>query len=360
MTNRTRIHDAVAAPFDLELTESFAISGGAQERALNVLVTVTLEGGAVGLGEAAPFPAFNGETQAAVLEAWPAVRDAIAGANVSNFRGISAKIHEATTSSALAFGVETAVLDALCRSFDLPLVTLFGGDLDGQLRSDVTITAGTVDHARASAQRAMASGFDTLKVKVGAGSARDDVERILAIASEAPSCRFILDANGAFEAAAAIDLLASLRDVTVALFEQPTGKDDIDGLAKVREYGSLRRIRVAADESLNDAHDLRALAGAVDVVNVKPSKSGLVGAYDLSIQALGAGFGLMIGGMVESGLAMSASACLASAIGRFDFVDLDTPLFFADAPLVGGMRYEGACIRIDRCSPGHGVRLRGN
>ena len=75
-------------------------------------------------------------------------------------------------------GVETAVLDALCRSFDLPLVTLFGGDLDGQLRSDVTITAGTVDHARASAQRAMASGFDTLKVKVGAGSARDDVERI--------------------------------------------------------------------------------------------------------------------------------------------------------------------------------------
>ncbi|MFO0675534.1 MAG: enolase C-terminal domain-like protein [Polyangiaceae bacterium] len=356
----TCIVRAEAENFDMDLRESFAISGGAQERAANVLVTVTLASGHVGLGECAPFPAFNGETQADVLAEFRKVLPLLDGADASDFRALARRLGEATHSGALRFGLDTAILDAVCRRFGTPMPLVFGGSTGGTLRSDITITAGDVAHARTSAREAARRGFDTLKVKVGAGSAHEDVARILAIHEEAPLAAFILDANGAYDVGTAKDVLDRLSHVPIALFEQPTpgGEDDVRALAEVRAHAAKRGTKVAADESVNGVGDLARLVGAVDVVNVKPSKSGLVGAADLAVAALGAGFGLMIGGMVESSLAMSASASLAVGIGRFTFVDLDTPLFFADAPLEGGMRYDGATIHVDRCIPGHGVRLR--
>ena len=49
---------------DLALREPFGIASGAQLVAENLLVTVELADGTRGFGEAAPFPAYNGETQA--------------------------------------------------------------------------------------------------------------------------------------------------------------------------------------------------------------------------------------------------------------------------------------------------------
>jgi L-alanine-DL-glutamate epimerase-like enolase superfamily enzyme len=49
--------------FDVPLDEPFGIAGGTQHVAKNVLVEVRLADGTRGLGEAAPFPAVNGETQ---------------------------------------------------------------------------------------------------------------------------------------------------------------------------------------------------------------------------------------------------------------------------------------------------------
>ena len=56
-------------------------------------------------------------------------------------------------------------------------------------------------------------------------------------------------------------------------------------------------------------------------------KSGIVQAREIALLAKAAGIKLMIGGMMESSLAMTASAHLASGLGGFDFIDLDTPFF---------------------------------
>ena len=48
------ITDVTAEPLDIELTEPFGIATGAQLKAENVLVTVTLSDGTTGSGEAAP------------------------------------------------------------------------------------------------------------------------------------------------------------------------------------------------------------------------------------------------------------------------------------------------------------------
>ena len=82
MSERIEILRVEAVPLDIGLHVPFGISGGAQAVARNVLVTVVLSDGTRGIGEAAPFTAYNGETQEqalTVLGASPRVAREAAG-----------------------------------------------------------------------------------------------------------------------------------------------------------------------------------------------------------------------------------------------------------------------------------------
>ena len=350
------IADVTASALDIELNEPFGIATGAQLVARNVLVTVTLSDGTRGIGEAAPFPAVNGETQPAVQAALGAARSGLLGLDATRWRPAAELAREALrgTPSALA-GFESALLDALCRHSRTSLWSFFGG-AERELVSDITIPTGSVEHARAAASRATERGFHMLKIKVGGVPFEHDRTRLAAILEAAPSALLVLDANASFTAEVALELLAALGDAKarVALFEQPTGKYDLDGLRAVRELGC---VPVAADESACSASDVLALiaARAVDVINIKTMKCGIVEALDMIAVARAARLGLMIGGMVESKLSMTVSACLAAGNGGFGYVDLDTPWFMKDAPFEGGWEEQRATLRVDHIEVGHGV-----
>jgi L-alanine-DL-glutamate epimerase-like enolase superfamily enzyme len=350
------IADVTALPFDIELTEPFGIATGAQHVANNVLVTVTLSDGTVGTGEAAPFPAVNGETQSAVLGALSAAHSSFVGLDALRWRPAVVVAEHALrgTPSALA-ALESALLDALCRRARVSLWAFFGG-AHSELVSDITITTGSPERARAAALRAIELGFVTLKIKVGGTLFDHDRARLAAIVDAAPSARLILDANGSMTAEEALALLDALGHAKgqVSLFEQPTGKLDLDGLRKVREHGG---VPVCADESACCAADVLSLlaAQAIDAINIKTMKCGIVEAMSMISVARAAGLGLMIGGMVESKLSMSVSACLAAGTGGFSHVDLDTPWFMKNAPISGGWVEHGPTLRLDHIASGHGV-----
>jgi len=350
------IADVTAAPLDIELTEPFGIATGAQTLAANVLVTLTLSDGTTGTGEAAPFPAVNGETQGAVLDALAAASSSLAGLDALRWRpavGVAEHALRGTPTALAAF--ESALLDALCRRAGISLWSFFGG-AQKELVSDITIPTGSPEHAKAAAGRAIDAGFATLKVKVGGVPFDHDRARLAAIVQAAPNARLVLDANASLSAEEALALLEALGHAKgqVALFEQPTAKLDLDGLRRVREHGG---VPVAADESACSAADVLALiaARAVDAINIKTMKCGIVEATDMIAVARAAGLGLMIGGMVESKLSMTVSACLAAGMGGFAHVDLDTPWFMKDAPLEGGWLERGATLRVDQIGAGHGV-----
>jgi hypothetical protein len=67
----------------------------------------------------------------------------------------------------------------------------------------------------------------------------------------------------------------------------------------------------------------------------------------------------MIGGNIESILAMTTSACFAAGLGGFGYADLDTPLFLAGNPFEGGFSMDGGRISVSHIAAGHGVRPRG-
>ncbi|MGC4092383.1 MAG: enolase C-terminal domain-like protein [Polyangiaceae bacterium] len=145
---------------------------------------------------------------------------------------------------------------------------------------------------------------------------------------------------------------------SVALFEQPTAAADLEGLLRVEREA---KVLVAADESARSASDVARIARmhAASVVNIKIMKTGVVEAWDMIACAKSHGLGLMVGGMVETELAMTTSACLAAGVGGFRFVDLDTPLFMAARPLGGGFEQRGPRLRVDHIEHGHGVVFLG-
>jgi L-Ala-D/L-Glu epimerase len=355
------IESVRAVPWNVELTEPFGIATGAQFVAENVLVEVRLTDGTCGIGEAAPFPAVNGETQARALAAVEQAGAVLLGNDARRWRRIARELKEIVggAPSALA-GLEMAILDAWLRSAGVSLWAFFGG-AEKSLETDITIVTGTAVRARDAAERAVASGFRTLKIKVGGASPEHDIERLDAIALAAPHARFVLDANGSMTADAAVALVDRVGRARVALFEQPTAAGDYDGLRAVRERAG---VPVAADESARSASDVLALAHAraVDVVNVKITKSGVAEACDMCAVARGADLALMIGGMVETPLAMTVSACLAAGLGGFEFVDLDTPFFMKELPTEGvwgegGSDRRKPIIDVAPTATGHGVGL---
>jgi L-alanine-DL-glutamate epimerase-like enolase superfamily enzyme len=360
MSMLTTIRALSVEPLDIPLHMPFGIASGAQDIARNLLVTVELADGTRGYGEAAPFPAFNGETQALAQAAVDAARSTIEGADAREWRRIAAALRKAIGPVGSAqCAIETAVLDAWTRQAGIPLWAFFGG-AGASLETDMTITTGTVEQAAAAAQAILARGIHTIKIKIGGGGVGLDVERVCAIHAAAPDAPLILDGNGGYTADYALGLMALLKQqgVPVALLEQPVRRDDWEGLLQVARWAGAP---LAADESLSSAADALRIAGeqAAQVLNIKLMKCGIVEALDIATIARTAGLGLMIGGMVESMLAMTVSACFAAGQGGFAFVDLDTPLFMAENPFDGGMVYQGGRLDLSGILAGHGVTPRG-
>ena len=352
----TTITKITAHPIDLELTEPFAIAGGAQHVAANVVVELVLADGTVGLGEAAPFAAVSGETRERSLAAIDAVRGPMLGKDARSIRPLADLLVGLVTSEPAArCALEMALFDAVARHYRIPLWTYFGG-AGTQLETDMTITAGDATAARTAASAIVARGISVIKVKVGALSPAEDAERVHLVRLAAPGARLIADANGGYDAAQALEFLRILaeRGTPIELFEQPVAP------AAWSELGGRELpfpVLLCADESARSARDVVELvrSRSAHAVNLKPMKTGVVEAIAMWNVAVAGGLTLMIGGMVESKLAMSFSAHLAAGLGGFSYVDLDTPMFIADCPFRGGFEQRGAVLDVGHVLAGHGV-----
>jgi L-alanine-DL-glutamate epimerase-like enolase superfamily enzyme len=354
----TLIRSLEVSVLDLPLHVPFGISGGAQAVANNVLVRLELADGGRGYGEAAPLPPYNGETQADAIAALRSLAGWLIGRDARNWRDLGQEFLAKMTvrSGSALCALETALLDAVTRHDGIPLWKYFGG-ADTRLETDMTITTGTPEEAAAGARDIRARKIRVIKVKIGgAAGPAHDLARLSAIHEAAPDSPLVLDGNAGLSRAQARELVRGLklRGINPALLEQWLAKDDLDGL---RGLGEESGWLVAADESVTTPGDATRLAHAksVQVFNIKLMKGGIAAALGIVEVARQHGLQLMIGGNVESILAMTTSACFAAGCGGFSFADLDTPLFLASNPFNGGFQLDGGMISVAAISAGHGV-----
>ena len=206
-------------------------------------------------------------------------------------------------------------------------------------KSVVTAYTISLDAPEAMADAAArAASRPLLKVKLGGGhdSRYDDGARIAAVRRAAPKAELIVDANEGWSEHDLERNLGACMRAGVTLIEQPLPEGRDAALARIS-----RPIPICADESVHDRASLNAIGGKYDAINVKLDKAGgLTEALALATEAERRGFGVMVGCMVATSLAMAPAMLVAQ---RARVVDLDGPLLLAeDRP--HGLRYEGSVV----------------
>jgi L-alanine-DL-glutamate epimerase-like enolase superfamily enzyme len=193
--------------------------------------------------------------------------------------------------------------------------------LDWQPHAVTTVYTIGIDSPENMQEDAAAhADFPILKVKVGIG---DPLQQISAIRNGSPDAAIVIDANQAWTVADLDKYAEGLKALNVEMIEQPLAHDSDEAL---RGYESL--IPLCADESCDTRADLEKLAGLYEIVNIKLDKTGgLTEAVALALQAESMGFGLMVGNMLGSSLAMAPAFVIAQ---RCRYVDIDGPLLQAE------------------------------
>ena len=314
------------------LYQPFRVATGQHDHLENILFAIELKDGTKGFGEAAVATHITGETIAGTLKNLKSMAVWLKGKKPEDYLNISSYLHGhlAANQSAVA-AVEMAVFDALTRYLRVPLWRLWAS-CPKRLHTDVTIVIADLDETRAKTKAFKNKGFGAYKIKIGRDKRPNsfdvDIKRVEEVCRIAPGATLILDANQGYSAKESLQFLKELSKIGIVpdLIEQPVPKADWDGLKQVTRDS---KVCVCADESCSSLTDAVRIIKekAAGAINVKLMKTGLVHALEISRLVSAAGLKLMIGGMMESNLSMTASAHLAAGLGCFDFIDLDTPFF---------------------------------
>lgn len=288
---------------------TFTISRGAKTEAVVVVAEVS-QGGLTGRGECVPYPRY-GETPEATLQAIQAMQEPLAGG--MDRIALQARMPAGAARNAL----DCALADLEAKRAGRRIWNLRGRPAPEPRTTAYTISLGTSE-AMAEAT-AKAAHRALLKIKLGGDG---DAARIAAVRKAAPASELIVDANEAWTEDNLAANLAACANAGVTLIEQPlpAGKDE--ALLRIK-----RPVAVCADESVHDRASLEGLRGRYDAVNIKLDKTGgLTEALALRDAALAEGYGVMVGCMIGSSLAMAPAVLVAQGAA---VVDLDGPLLLA-------------------------------
>jgi L-alanine-DL-glutamate epimerase-like enolase superfamily enzyme len=303
------------------LAEVFTISRGS--RTETELVVVELDDGDVsGRGECMANPRY-GETQESVL----------AALNGMDFSGglDRGRLQEILPAGAARNALDCALWDMEAKRSGKRAWELIGLSPPKSVITAYTLSLDTPEKMAAAAKRH--ADRPLLKLKV---TGDGDQERVAAVREGAPDARLIVDANEGWQPKMVEPLGAALKSLGVEMIEQPLPAADDAILAEIGHP-----VPFCADESCHTSADLERLQGRYDLVNIKLDKTGgLTEALRLKKQAQEMGFGIMVGCMVATSLAMAPAHLVAQGA---NYVDIDGPLLLA-RDRDSGLTFDGSAV----------------
>jgi L-Ala-D/L-Glu epimerase len=325
--------------------QPFTIATGTMHFAQNVFIRVHTDAGFYGVGECSAFPMIVGETQETCLAM---ARDFAALWKGKDERDIEVRINElhlftagnATVKSAF----DMALYDLAAKNAQQPLYAFLGGKKK-KMHSDLTIGIDTPERMAAKAVEFKNNGVTLLKIKLGKEPV-NDVERIKQIRTAVgPEVKIRIDANQGWSFEEAVIALQGLAPFDIEFCEQPMRHYNDHLLPDLRHAVT---IPVMADESVFDHHDAERLirAQACDSVNIKFAKSsGILEAKKIAGVCSAANIPCMMGGMLESRVALTAFAHFAASEPGIIYYDMDTCLLgHLEDPVTGGVQFENMYV----------------
>ncbi len=326
----------------------FTIATGTMHTAQNIFIRLHTDTGIYGVGECSAFPMIVGETQATCFEM---AKDFAALWKDKPADDINSRLDELDAATAFNSTIKSAfdmaLYDLAAKTARQPLYQWLGGAQTKKLETDITVGIGTAAAMAAQALGFKQQGFRIIKIKLGKDPV-EDVQRVRHI-REAVGHDLLLrtDANQGWEYDGAVYALQNLAPFDIQFCEQPMRSWNDYKLPALR---ALSPIKIMADESVFDHHDAERLitASACDYVNIKFSKSGGIReAIKINAVCEQHHIPCMMGGMLESRIALSAFAHFALAHNNVVFNDMDTCMLGHQLdPVTGGVRYNGYYVEV--------------
>ena len=325
----------------------FTIATGTMHYAQNILIRVHTDAGIFGVGECSAFPMIVGETQATCFAMAQDFAAIWKGKNALDIEDRMNELHDYTAfNSTIKSAFDMALYDIAAKAAEQPLYKFLGGDKKA-LETDLTIGIASPDKMAETAVEFVQKGVRIIKVKLGK-DAKQDVIRIQRIVEAiGPDIQLRIDANQGWNFDEAVYALQALGAFNIQFCEQPMRHWHDDRLPALRK---LSPVKIMADESVFNHYDTKRLiiAEACDYVNIKFSKSGgILEAIKINEICEQYHVPCMMGGMLESRVALTAFAHFALAHSNVIFYDMDTCLLgHTEDPVTGGVRFNGFFVEV--------------
>ena len=332
-------------------TNNFTIARG-------LLVTVETDGGAQGYGYSDLFPRAGETPETAQHVIQSILKARVVGKELEDLPRIRAEVDRTLTGHPRAkSALESAMVDALARSYHMPLFVMLGGKFRDEIKVIKMVSVGDPEAMAQEAKQLADEGL-SLKLKVS-GKFDNDLPRVAAVRKAVGDSVFIkIDANEAYDAKSAIRLAKALADLGVEVFEQPVPRDQFDALWEVKKHSP---IKIEADQSARSFADVQLMVKhrMVDSVNTGIPKVGSIGEVRRIAElcetngircALSNTAGSMVGDAAAVHLAASTSGISPLCeLGEFEVITGDP---------FSGLAVEKGTIRVPE-GEGLGVSRRG-
>jgi L-alanine-DL-glutamate epimerase-like enolase superfamily enzyme len=349
------ITDVEIIPVSVPFVEPFEIAGGVATHGRHVIVRIVSRSGEVGYGESAPMSSYSPQTQDSVTREIVRVKGKITGSDPLEVERIHQDLNAAGLDCFAKAGIDIALHDLAAKTLGIPVYDMLGGRVGDGVDLSWAIGFKSPDAMAAEARRYVDTGFRTIKIKVGENPSID-VERTRAVRDAiGPEPLLKVDANQGYDLETTIDVAKQLEELDVSIIEQPLPKDDISGLARLREETT---IPIMVDESLFGPPDALKIIeqGAADVFNIKIMKpGGIRPSGKLASVAEAAGIPCMVGSMPELGIGSLGGLHLAVTSSVFTYgAELIGSWMFQDDLLVEPPRLEDGRMMAPE-EPGLGI-----
>lgn len=272
----------------------------------SVLIKLHTDAGITGIADTGNVsPSYRGETQESIMAMisqvfFPYI---LKGESATNIEKIVAKMdfmcRDNNQAKAL---VDYALHDIKAKLYGVPVYELLGGKTVEKIQLAWVMSAEPPEPSARAARRAVDEGFTGLKLKMGQGSLKTDLEMVKAVREEVgPDIKLWIDVNGAWIYQEALESIRALEPYDMWFIEQPLPHWDIDGHARLRgKVGTP----IYADESAQELSDLQEIIrkDAADGLMIKvPKAGGLLKSQQWLTVAQSAGLSVMCGCMAGCG-----------------------------------------------------------
>ena len=336
----------------------FTIATGTMHFAQNIYIKLYTDASIIGHGECSAFPMIAGETQNTCFEMAKDFAALWKGKDPLAIEDRMNELHAFTAfNSTIKSAFDMALFDVAAQHAGQPLYQFLGGEQKKELETDLTIGIGTPEAMAEQAKDFVERGVRIIKIKLGK-NAMEDVERVKSIREAAgENITLRIDANQGWDYEDALYALQSMYNYDIEFCEQPMRYWNDHKLPMLASYSS---IPIMADESVFDHHDAERLiaANACTYINIKFAKSGgILEAQKINSVCEANKMHCMMGGMLESRLALTAFAHFATAHDNIKFYDMDTCMLgHKTDPVTGGVHYNGFFLELPD-APGIGAGI---